>query len=49
MTIVMDGLRYLAYILIFPGFLFCFLTGLFRNRSFFFFLLAACTEHGQNH
>lgn len=28
MTIVMDGLRYLAYILIFPGFLFCFLTGL---------------------
>ncbi|MBR4474319.1 MAG: NADH-quinone oxidoreductase subunit H [Oscillospiraceae bacterium] len=24
----MDGLRYLAYILIFPGFLFCFLTGL---------------------
>ena len=28
MTIVIDGLRYLAYILIFPGFLFCFLTGL---------------------
>ena len=28
MTIVMDGLRYLAYILIFPGFLFCFLTGM---------------------
>ncbi|MBQ5427296.1 MAG: NADH-quinone oxidoreductase subunit H [Oscillospiraceae bacterium] len=24
----MDGLRYLAYILIFPGFLFCFLTGM---------------------
>ena len=28
MTIVIDGLRYLAYILIFPGFLFCFLAGL---------------------
>ncbi|MER2150632.1 MAG: NADH-quinone oxidoreductase subunit H [Candidatus Limivicinus sp.] len=28
MTIIIDGLRYLAYILIFPGFLFCFLTGL---------------------
>ena len=28
MTIVIDGLRYLAYILIFPGFLFCFLTGM---------------------
>ena len=28
MTIVLDSLRYLAYILIFPGFLFCFLTGM---------------------
>ncbi len=28
MTIFIDGLKYLAYILIFPGFLFCFLTGL---------------------
>ena len=28
MNIVIDGLRYLAYILIFPGFLFCFLTGM---------------------
>ena len=28
MTIIIDGLRYLAYILIFPGVLFCFLTGL---------------------
>jgi formate hydrogenlyase subunit 4 len=28
MTIFLDGLRYLCYILIFPGFLFCFLTGM---------------------
>ena len=28
MTIVLDSLRYLAYVLIFPGFLFCFLSGL---------------------
>ncbi len=28
MSILLDGLRYLAYILIFPGFLFCFLSGL---------------------
>ena len=28
MNLVMDALKYLAYILIFPGFLFCFLTGL---------------------
>ena len=28
MSIVLDGLKYLAYILIFPGFLFCFLSGL---------------------
>ncbi len=28
MTIVFDALRYLAYILIFPGFLFCFLSGM---------------------
>ncbi len=28
MTILLDGLRYLAYILIFPGFLFCFLSGM---------------------
>ena len=28
MTIVLDSLRYLAYILIFPGVLFCFLTGM---------------------
>ena len=28
MTIVLDALRYLVYVLIFPGFLFCFLTGL---------------------
>lgn len=28
MTILLDGLRYLCYILIFPGFLFCFLTGI---------------------
>ena len=29
MTMLLQALRYLAYILIFPGFLFCFLTGLF--------------------
>ena len=28
MTIFLDGLRYLCYILIFPGFLFCFLAGM---------------------
>ena len=28
MTFFIDGIKYLAYILIFPGFLFCFLTGL---------------------
>ena len=28
MTFLVDGIKYLAYILIFPGFLFCFLTGL---------------------
>ena len=28
MSIIIDGLKYLAYILIFPGFLFCFLSGL---------------------
>ncbi len=28
MTIFLDGLKYLAYILIFPGFLFCFLSGM---------------------
>ena len=28
MSIILDGLKYLAYILIFPGFLFCFLSGL---------------------
>ncbi len=28
MEIVMDALKYLAYVLIFPGFLFCFLAGL---------------------
>ena len=28
MTILLDGLRYLCYILIFPGFLFCFLFGM---------------------
>ena len=28
MNLVMDALKYLAYILIFPGFLFCFLTGM---------------------
>ncbi len=28
MEIVLNALRYLAYVLIFPGFLFCFLTGL---------------------
>lgn len=28
MTVILDGLKYLAYILIFPGFLFCFLSGM---------------------
>ena len=28
MSIILEGLKYLAYILIFPGFLFCFLSGL---------------------
>lgn len=28
MTVLLDALRYLAYILIFPGFLFCFLSGM---------------------
>ena len=28
MTVIFDTLRYLAYVLIFPGFLFCFLSGL---------------------
>ena len=28
MTVFLDALRYLAYILIFPGFIFCFLTGM---------------------
>lgn len=28
MTLVLDSLRYLAYVLVFPGFLFCFLAGL---------------------
>ena len=28
MTVVLDALRYLVYILIFPGFLFCFLSGM---------------------
>ncbi len=28
MSIIIEGLKYLAYILIFPGFLFCFLSGL---------------------
>ena len=29
MTLILQALRYLAYVLIFPGFLFCFVTGLF--------------------
>ena len=29
MTVFIQAIRYLAYILVFPGFLFCFLTGLF--------------------
>ena len=28
MTVIIDSLKYLAYILVFPGFLFCFLSGL---------------------
>ena len=28
MTVIIDSLKYLAYILVFPGFLFCFLAGL---------------------
>ena len=28
MTLILEALRYLVYVLIFPGFLFCFLTGL---------------------
>ena len=27
-NVVIEGLKYLAYILIFPGFLFCFLSGM---------------------
>ena len=33
MSIILEGLKYLAYILIFPGFLFCFLSGRFCSRS----------------
>ena len=28
MTLILEALRYLVYVLVFPGFLFCFLTGL---------------------
>ena len=28
MSLVLDAIKYLLYILIFPGFLFCFLSGL---------------------
>ncbi len=28
MAMILEALRYLVYVLIFPGFLFCFLTGL---------------------